>query len=151
MGKALVIGAAWVSLALAGTLVAEEPAKKDDAPRNELLGKWAFTKIVRYGAEPPPEFLRTQTVFITASKISIKSDEGEHSAAYTVDLTKTPATIDITPDGGDDAGKARPGILELKNGVLRICFAREGKPRPTAFASKEEDKTVLYELKRDSK
>jgi uncharacterized protein (TIGR03067 family) len=51
---------------------------------------------------------------------------------FTLDATRTPKTIDLTPAG------AKPilGIYKLEKETLTICYGEPGKPRPTAFAAK---------------
>lgn len=47
-----------------------------------------------------------------------------------VDPTKSPATIDLIPDGGAFKGEKVLGIYKIENDLLTLCMAPRGKPRP---------------------
>ena len=83
--------------------------------------------------------------------MTMTEDEKKKTAKVKLDATKTPAHIDILPQEGGDKGKTVKGIYELKGDTLRLCFGRPDEDRPTAFASKEGDKTFLVEFKREKK
>ena len=67
---------------------------------------------------------------------SLNSDGNEVSqGTSTIDPTKKPKTIDLTPTVGDDKGKQFLGIYEVGENTRRLCFAPLGKERPTEFSS----------------
>jgi len=60
-------------------------------------------------------------------------------ARFTIDASASPNQIDYVNLAGSNKGKAQPGIWDFTGGLLRICTAPPGKPRPDAFASKKGD------------
>jgi uncharacterized protein (TIGR03067 family) len=76
---------------------------------------------------------------------------------FTVDPAKSPKHIDVTTADGKGGAATLPGIYELKDGVLKLCFPFpfEGKTdglgkRPAGFTIKAGSNDVLevYELKK---
>ena len=60
-------------------------------------------------------------------------------ARFTIDTAQTPHAIDYANLSGATKGKAQAGILDLRDGLLRICMAAPGKLRPADFGSKKGD------------
>lgn len=65
-------------------------------------------------------------------------------STFTLNPAANPRTIDVT-----QSGKTNLGIYQFKEGRLEICLARDGKPRPSVFATQGEpgNGNVLYVLK----
>jgi uncharacterized protein (TIGR03067 family) len=94
-------------------------------------------------------------------KVIIKGDNWIYRAAkgpegkarFQLGATKEPKTIDLVWTQGDNTGKTYPGVFTLEGDTLKICYAREGKVRPSGFtaeATKEiKDHCVLMILKRE--
>jgi uncharacterized protein (TIGR03067 family) len=57
-------------------------------------------------------------------------------ATVTLDPTKKPRAIDVTFTGGENKGKTVLGIYEIEGDTFRVCHARPGGERPTAFSAK---------------
>ena len=60
-------------------------------------------------------------------------------ATFTIDPSAAPHAIDYVNLAGPNKGKAQAGIWDLKDGLLRICMAAPGKPRPADFLSTKGD------------
>ena len=60
-------------------------------------------------------------------------------AAFTLDESRVPQEIDYVNLEGANARKRQAGIVEMNEGILRICMSAPGKPRPREFASKPGD------------
>jgi len=133
------------SLLLGLAIIVGAPAKKD-APKEppKLEGDWIIESI-----EGPKDAGPGQvTMRFTEGKILIMEGNREkpEEASYTADLKKTPATIDITPDRG--AKDKVLGILEITGDTMKLCFARDGKERPTAFKGDAANGVMMINLKR---
>jgi uncharacterized protein (TIGR03067 family) len=140
------------SLIFGLVLVAGAPAPKETPkPVLKIEGVWVVEKY-----EGPKETpAGSVTVTITANQILIKEPmrEKPEEAAYTADLKKKPATIDIRPGragggpGGPPPDLVVKGIVEMDGELLKLCFAREGE-RPTEFKGDAEKGVMLIILKR---
>lgn len=133
------------SLLLGLAIVVGAPAKKD-APKEppKLEGDWIVESIEGPKDNPPGQI----TMRFTEGKILIMEGKREkpEEANYTADLKKTPATIDIKPDKG--AKDPVLGILEITGDTMKLCFARDGKERPTEFKGDAANGVMLIHLKR---
>ena len=49
---------------------------------------------------------------------------------------------------GAASGETQLGIYEIKDDMLKICFAKPDKPRPTEFSAEEGSGNTLVVLKR---
>jgi len=54
---------------------------------------------------------------------------------FTADPSQTPRTLDYVNTAGSNRGKIQLGIYEFDEGLLKVCVAPPGAPRPTQFAS----------------
>jgi len=143
------------SLLIGLALAVGAPAPKEtpkEAPK--LEGDWIIERFEGPKDGPPGAV----TMTFTADRILIKEAKREkpEEAAYTVDLKKKPATIDIRPGRpGGAAGAGAPpkevvvqGILEIEGDTLKLCFTRDSAERPTEFKGDAEKGVMLIILKR---
>ncbi len=120
-------------------------AAADD--KNPLEGKWVIESLTRDGKDDSATYKGGTRVntgmkyqMIPPGGSSVKTAEG----TFTVDATKTPATIDLMPGSGQYEGKRLPGIYKLEGDTLTIAFAvPPAKERPKAFESKAGSGVVL--------
>jgi uncharacterized protein (TIGR03067 family) len=140
------------SLIISLALVAGAPAPKETPkPELKIEGVWVVEKYEGPKETPPGSV----TVTITADRILIREPmrEKPEEAAYTADLKKKPATIDIRPGraggppGGPPPDLVVKGIVDVDGDVLKLCFAREGE-RPTEFKGDAEKGVMFIILKR---
>jgi uncharacterized protein (TIGR03067 family) len=76
------------------------------------------------------------------------SDGKTEEANFTLDPSKKPKAIDVTPLTGKDSGRALLGIYSIEGDTLKICVATGRRtPRPTKF--KGGDGVVFLVLKRE--
>jgi uncharacterized protein (TIGR03067 family) len=113
-----------------------------------LAGTWVVVATTNGGQDDSQ--LRDHTATFADGKLTFKSKDGKvHTATYTLDASKKPATLDLVPADGPHQGKTLKAIYVIdKNGELKLCVGKEGEDRPTAFSSKAGEQTVLLSLKK---
>lgn len=138
MGLALIV--------LAGSLL----AAPDDAA--QLQGEWSMVSGEIDQQPLPAEYVKTarrvsqgdETTVTIGGRLFMK-------AKYTIDLTRTPKTIDYVMTGGPTQGKTQLGIYELDGDTVKFCFAAPGKDRPTNFTTQPGSGRTLSVWKRVKK
>lgn len=135
---------------LAVVLLLPALLRADDVPEvdKDLEGEWELQSIVRDGKEGPPPDPRP-VITIRGSVLGFRIGDQTRTSTVWVDADKK--LIDVRADEGPDKGKVRKGVYEIKDDVLRICQAGEGKDRPTEVSSKEGSGLTLVTLKRVKK
>jgi len=131
------------------------PQKQDgDKPAPEdLSGTWEIT-LASAGAERGKITfkLRNPQWVIKNGEIAVKKEAAVarsaktsdantiidalgYNSTFTLDTTKKPYAIDITPQEGPDKDKTREGIYVLEGDSLRILVAPTGAKRPEEFGN----------------
>lgn len=140
---------------VAADLPPDEAIKKE---REKLQGTWVgmSARLLVPGSTPKPD--ESLILEITADTIRLsRIAPGEvklrlipmGETRFTLDPTKDPKTIDLTPPTGRNKGKTVRGIYQLDGDKLRICLPDEPDgPRPTKLLSNRE--TDLWLLGRFS-
>ncbi len=100
------------------------------------------------GNKSPQEANRNYTVGLTGRRIIVVRNEKSTVAIYTIDPTKNPKAIDITPLDGVNRGKTLPGIYTWDGDTLKLAWSEKGT-RPTEFVSKKDSGVVLFVLKKE--
>jgi uncharacterized protein (TIGR03067 family) len=128
-------------------------AEKTDVEK--ILGVWTFDSGKADGQEfqgAEGERIKNSTYEFTADKLIVKHRDGTREAAYKLDPSAKPKTLDliVNVQGGEET---RPGIYKLEGDTLTYCARmRAGADeRPTEFESKEGSGIVLMVLKREKK
>jgi uncharacterized protein (TIGR03067 family) len=124
-------------------VVASPEAKvepKKESPKVE--GAWVVEKTVGEKKDAPPD-----SIFFTFKDGEVVIDDGKRkeTAKYTVDYSKTPMEIDVSP--GKDDFKVL-GILKFDGGKLMLVFSKDGGERPKDFKVEEGDGKVLITFKK---
>jgi uncharacterized protein (TIGR03067 family) len=138
-----------LSLAAALALVALATADEGAKAKGKIEGTYTVISIERNGDKLPEDRVKEMKITITADKIKVKMPDLDHTAEYKLDASKTPATIDFTPQDGDDKGKTGYGIYSVDGDELKFCLAKPGKDRPTEFVSKPGSEVMLIVMKRN--
>jgi len=128
--------------------------KKDDANKKDLekmQGDWAAVSMVQDGIKLPDDDAQALFRTVKGDKNTVfRYSEVLAKWSFTIDVTKSPKTIDIRkPD--DDKAEPVLGIYEFDGGLYRQCVARPGKDRPTAFEAKEGSGWTLTVWEREKK
>jgi uncharacterized protein (TIGR03067 family) len=130
-------------------LAAEDDASKRD--REKMQGDWAAVSLVADGAKSADD--EAQSLFRTVKGNGYTMFLFNKPLArytFTLDATKEPKTIDVTP-AGTAGGKTILGIYKLDGERWTICFAAPGKVRPKDFTSTEGSGQVLTVWEREKK
>jgi uncharacterized protein (TIGR03067 family) len=110
-----------------------------------FAGKWVIESAVRDGKDDAG--LKGAIRIHDGENYSVTPAEGSKTppvkGTFMVDVSKTPATIDMKPTTGRYKDKVLLGIAKIDGDNLVIAFAEPGKDRPTAFESKEGTGVVL--------
>jgi uncharacterized protein (TIGR03067 family) len=101
-----------------------------------IEGVWSCVEAVNNGNRLPAE--KASQLRLTLTNNQFKTQLGEQvlfDSTYTLDVTKTPAQIEMLGNEGDLKGKPALGIIQLEGGVLTLCYVMPGGERPKAFES----------------
>ena len=132
-------------------LLAVLPVQAEDSNLDgaKLTGTWSYVSGEKDGVKVDQENLKKATVVITKETLTLKGEMGDFVLKYKLDPKKTPCTIalEIT-EGPAGQGSKTTGIIELKDGELRICYSPMGEKIPTEFASKKDSGMHYFVLKR---
>jgi RNA polymerase sigma-70 factor (ECF subfamily) len=135
--------------ALADKPAGKEADKKTD--KEKLQGRWKLVSG-EMGGKAADDLKEGTFVFKGDKVVTEKPDGMTHSSDYTIDPTKKPKTIDVTPREGPEGEKDKtfPGIYELDGDTLKICANGPDMERPTEFKSKEGTQIMLLTFKREA-
>lgn len=105
--------------------------------KDPTAGKWVVESVTRDGKAV--DALKGAVREHTGGKYTLTPAAGSKAAptsgTYKLDLSKTPATIDMEVKGGTYDGKTLHGIAKLDGDTLTVAFAEPGKDRPAKFES----------------
>jgi uncharacterized protein (TIGR03067 family) len=149
------IGFLVVAAFLMGTATfATADNAKDEAIKNDrkrMEGAWRGTALTVNGETFTQENAKALTVVNGADGTWILRDSGTEKSkgSSTIDPTKKPKTIDLTPSAGDDKGVTYHGIYELGENTRRVCIALPGNARPKDFTPGNGRILVTFERVKD--
>lgn len=122
----------------------------DDA--KDLQGTWRVVSLEANGENKPADEIKGwKFVFEGDQGWLIKPEETDQKKfKFRLDAAKTPKTIDLIVQEGDDKGKVAPGIYGFDNGQLRLCINIFGDPsyRPSDFKTQDKDGAGFAVLER---
>ncbi len=123
-----------------------------DNLRQELQGQFRVSAIEKSGEAPNKEFFeQIGTVEIKGDLFTITFQEGKKSesktATISLDASKTPNEINLTPKDGDKLDQVVHGIIKIDMDVVKICWADSAKsPRPAKFETNKDNKHFMMTL-----
>jgi RNA polymerase sigma factor (sigma-70 family) len=147
--------AGGTAVVLTHRALADKPAGKEadgKTDKEKLQGRWKLVSGEMGGK--PAEDLKEGTFLFKGDKFITERPDGmTYSSDYTIDPTKKPKSIDITPREAPESEKDKtiPGIYELDGDTLRICANMPDLERPTELKSKEGTRIMLLTFKRAAK
>ena len=142
-------------MVFAGLAIADDQ-KKGDKPIDKkdyekITGKWRPTSMQMGDTKFTDEQLNATTLAIDGENYTV-TIKGEKDTAeidkgtLKVDVLAKPMSMDILSKEGPNKGKTIPAIYEISGDTLKVCYALDGKKRPTEF--KTGDKVLLAIYKR---
>lgn len=148
------------SLLLLTLLAVAVPDREDPTPKSkakpiqqQILGEWQLVGTVIGGNPDRRKDDRGAVLTFTASEIQIAENgkrQENDDAVYTLDATRKPVAIDITPKRGGE--RKIEGILKVEGDQLVLCFPHGGGAmRPTDFVSAPQSQVAVMHFKRIKK
>ncbi len=117
-----------VPMALFATIEDPAPLKKELEAHQ---GVWQAVSYRIGEKETPKEIVDSIVREVKGDHVLWKRDGKSFAGTkMEVDPTKSPATIDVIPDGGPHKGEKVLGIYKIENERLTLCMAPRTKPRP---------------------
>lgn len=142
-----------VLLTATGAIASADEANDEAIKKDHKLieGTWRIVALEINGEKSDEEDAMKLTVVNGSDGTwSVRSEGNEISkGTSTIDPTKKPKTIDLTPTEGGGKGKAHLGIYELGEKTRKLCFAPPGKDRPTKFSSTPGSEHILVTFERE--
>jgi uncharacterized protein (TIGR03067 family) len=143
-----------LAIVAAGLLIAAGKEGKKVA-KDSLIGTWKIESLEQGGKKldlAQAQEAPSKIMFDDKKIIATVKDE-EHTVSYTIDATKKPKEIDMTPQDGPNKDRTMKGIYELKGDTLRICLNPEDTTaeRPKKLATEEGSRVVIATFKRVKK
>jgi uncharacterized protein (TIGR03067 family) len=112
----------------------------------QLQGVRNARLVFLFGKEWPPEEMRKATVTIGGDYLMASGDEQLLIMSYKLNRAAGPNAIDFRL-----LGYTLLGIFEIKNDMLKICWAHRGEPRPSKIPSEPTGGTSVLILTRKLK
>src|SRR5262245_54761916 len=102
----------------------------------KFQGDWTIESSEAGGRKIPAEMLNGMIVAYEGDKHTVKAgDKVIQVGTQKIDPSKSPKCIDVTMAEGPNKGAVMFGIYEFDRDALKVCFAPQGKERPTEFKS----------------
>jgi RNA polymerase sigma factor (sigma-70 family) len=120
---------------------------KANGDKETLQGTWEFVSGQMAGKEVQGD----EAEQIKKLKFVFKGDKliAKGESTYTIDPGKKPKEIDLQVEEGPEQERGTyKGIYDLKGDELRLCMAMPNQARPTEFATREGERTMLLQLRR---
>lgn len=144
---------ATLFLTLTAWAASADDAKDAKEAAKKLEGTYDVLEVIIEG-KPSPKKEDVQSVVIKDDEIIIKLAKRDEPAKFTLDPSKKPGHIDISPKDGKGQEKLA-GIYEVKETdkgtELTICFAEDKKERPKDFKGEGKDTIVLKLFRKKAK
>ena len=137
---------AFAALTLA-VLLAAPTLADEKADLKAMEGTWLPTSAELGGQKFPDEQRKAIKLEIADGKFTATVNGVVDKGTFKLDTKAKPKAMDITGNDGPNKDKTYPAIYELSGDTLKVCYALEGKDRPTKLETKSGTLTflVIYE------
>ena len=125
------------------------PDGASDKEYQAFEGTWRFDSIQFDGHDLPAEAFKTYRLICKGRDFTSITGEGTDRGTFSVDVAKSPKTIDVSFTEGPSKGQTWRGIYVLKDDTYKVCMSIAGADRPEAFESKPESGRIVEVLKRE--
>jgi uncharacterized protein (TIGR03067 family) len=140
-----------IGLLVVGTLTVIGVSRGDDTKRQNdqqaVQGTWKIIKGYEGGVEMPAKERDGIKLTFKGKKLVVSENGRDEEAEFELDASTSPRSINVQPPNE----KKVFGIYEFDGDNLKLCFAREGGPRPTKFESPKDSKIGFVILQREKK
>ncbi len=132
-------------------IAADAPTDAIKKDRQHITGTWRIVALVVDGAKSQDEDARKLTVVNEPDGTWTLRSEGMElsKGSSTIDPANAPKIIDFKVTAGGGSGQQHEGIYELGEKTRKLCFAAEGKARPTEFTSTPGSGNILVTFERE--
>src|SRR5262249_51397478 len=115
-----------------------------------LEGRWSLLCAESEGVALPAELLPTGKQVIRGNENVVwLAGEVVAKAAFRLDPSHQPKTIDHILTTGPNQGQMESGIYKREEATVTFCFASPGRPLPTEFTTRTGDGKTRSVWKRD--
>jgi uncharacterized protein (TIGR03067 family) len=112
-------------------------------------GTWRFKSIQALGQDLPADTFQNARLVCKDRDFTSVSREGTFRGTFSIEVSRSPKTIDVTFTEGPDKGKTFRGIYVLTGDSYKVCLSPLGHDRPEAFQTTPQSSHVLELLERE--
>jgi len=121
---------------------------KDQLEVADLVGTWNYESGRRDGADLDADHFAGQSIVITEETITLAGDE-TFVISYDLDSSSSPDSLSLEiTEGPVGVGAPAEGIVQLKDGELKLCYAPMGGGAPESFEAPAGSGHHLFVLKK---
>jgi uncharacterized protein (TIGR03067 family) len=113
-----------------------------------LQGCWSFQAVEVDGVAVREAHYRDATLEFDGPRFVSRLPDGRFEGDVSIDVSRSPATIDLWFTTGMHRGLRALGIFEFQGASLRLCVGMPGSPRPDDFATSPGSGRALELLQR---
>jgi uncharacterized protein (TIGR03067 family) len=102
-----------------------------------LKGEWTLVSGMKDGQKLPADFVKAGKRLVKGNETTVFfGREVFLKAAFTLDPSASPKSIDYIVTAGQNQGEAQLGIYALEGDTVTYYLAPPGRPRPTEFTTR---------------
>jgi len=110
----------------------------------KFQGAWRVTSMEAGGTASPPEDVTNIVVVVKDRSYKVLNIDGRDGGTFSVDPSRQPKQMDIA----SESGATLLAIYEwLGTDGFRVCYGREGAPRPTSFTTTNDARHLMITYK----
>ncbi|HTH49102.1 MAG TPA: ThuA domain-containing protein [Candidatus Limnocylindria bacterium] len=118
------------------------------ADLSSFNGTWIIQSLEANGSPQTGDAIDSIVMTLKDGTYEYNSNDANAKGRFTVDFSKTPATMDVTETEGGNVGRTITAIVELIPGGWRANYAFGNGDRPTEFKTSQDSGHVLASYKR---
>jgi RNA polymerase sigma factor (sigma-70 family) len=121
---------------------------KMKAEIEKLQGTWNVATLEVDGEKFPENVFKGSKIIVKGNAFTTVSMGADYKGTFTIDISKTPKTIDLTFTDGPEKGNTSLAIYELDGDTWKMCLTIGKVDRPKEFKTKAGSGLGLETLKR---
>jgi uncharacterized protein (TIGR03067 family) len=128
---------------------AREAAHED---LEKLQGTWDRVSMELEGEEWPAEKIEGWTAMYEGDRLTLRvNGKVYRNSIVTLDPSRSPRAMNSWDLDGPAEDETVPGIYQINDDTMKVCFAKPGNKRPTEFTSKKGGGFIYCEYKKAPK